>query len=202
MLDALLTFLRGLRALRHPELVRRLGELRTREADLDAVRARCPGTHISSDAIIDGWREGTLRLGRGVSIERGTLVILGDPLNGFGTLEVGEGTLIGQYDNIRLSGDTTIRIGARCLISQFCTIVGANHAINRGVRIADAPPAASPRNVTIGDDVWLGAGVIVLPGVTIGDGAVIGAGSVVTQPVGAYEIRVGNPARTIGERPE
>jgi len=101
-----------------------------------------------------------------------------------------------------LSGYTTIRIGARCLISQFCTIVGANHAINRSMLIADAPPAASPRNVTIGDDVWLGAGVIVLPGVTIGDGAVIGAGSVVTQPVGAYEIRVGNPARTIGERPE
>src|ERR1051325_4242232 len=202
MLDALVAFLRGLRALRHPELVRRLGELRAREAELDAIRRRNPGTHISSEAVIDGWREGTLRLGSGVTIERGTLVNLGDPHNGYGTLDVGEGTWIGQYDNIRLSGGTSIRIGSRCLISQFCTIVSSNHDVRRGVRIADAKPAESPRDVTIGDDVWLGAGVIVLPGVTIADGAVIGAGSVVTESVAAYEIRAGNPARTIGTRPE
>jgi len=201
-MNALLTFFRGLRALRHPALVRRLGDLLAREQEIDAVRRRNPGTHISSDAVIDGWREGTLRLGAGVTVERGTLLNLGDPHNGFGTLDVGEGTWIGQYDNLRLSGGTTIRIGARCLISQFCTIVAANHSIARGVRIADARPADSPRDVTIGDDVWLGAGVIVLPGVTIADGAVIGAGSVVTESVGAYEIRAGNPARTIGVRPE
>ncbi|WP_117236154.1 acyltransferase [Vibrio maerlii] len=47
--------------------------------------------------------------------------------------------------------------------------------------------------VTIGDDVWIGYGCIVLPGVCIGDGAVIGAGSVVTKDIPAYSMAAGNP---------
>lgn len=52
----------------------------------------------------------------------------------------------------------------------------------------------------IGNDVWLGMRVIVLPGVTIHDGAVIGTGSIVTKDVGPYEIWAGNPARFIRKR--
>ena len=200
MIDALKTFLRGLRILRHPELVRRLGELRANEAELDELRRRNPGARISSDAIIDSWREGTLRLAAGSQIESGTILNLGDAHNGYGTLIVGERTWIGQYNNLRLAGQTTIRIGAGCLISQFCTLVAANHTIARDVKIAEAPSDPNRRDVTIGDDVWLGAGTIVLPGVTIGDGAVIGAGSVVTHHAGAYEIWAGNPAKKIGAR--
>jgi acetyltransferase-like isoleucine patch superfamily enzyme len=54
--------------------------------------------------------------------------------------------------------------------------------------------------VVLEDDVWLGAGVTVMPGVTIHTGAVIGAGSVVTKDVSAYEIWAGVPAKKIGER--
>lgn len=59
-----------------------------------------------------------------------------------------------------------------------------------------------PRNVcVIGNDVWIGANVTILPGCDqIGDGAVIGAGSVVTRPVPAFTIVAGNPARVIRER--
>ena len=52
------------------------------------------------------------------------------------------------------------------------------------------------RPVTIGRDVWVGGGAIILPGVSIGDGAVIGAGSVVTRDVPAGQTVVGNPARS------
>lgn len=54
--------------------------------------------------------------------------------------------------------------------------------------------------VVIGDDVWIAARAIVLPGVRIGDGAVIGAGSVVTSDVERGSVVAGNPARIIGKR--
>jgi maltose O-acetyltransferase len=53
------------------------------------------------------------------------------------------------------------------------------------------------RPVTIGDNVWLGGGAIVLPGVTIGENSVIGAGAVVTKDVPAGVVAVGNPARPV-----
>lgn len=56
------------------------------------------------------------------------------------------------------------------------------------------------RKVTIHDDVWIGANVIILPGITIGNGAIIGAGSVVTKDVKENTIVAGNPARVIKER--
>lgn len=55
-------------------------------------------------------------------------------------------------------------------------------------------------NVVIGDYVWLGERVLILPGVTVGDFAIVGAGSVVTKSVGQGEIVAGSPARLIGKR--
>ena len=56
------------------------------------------------------------------------------------------------------------------------------------------------KHVTIGNDVWIGHGAVIMPGVTVGDGAVIGANAVVTKPVGDYEIVAGVPARRIRMR--
>jgi acetyltransferase-like isoleucine patch superfamily enzyme len=65
--------------------------------------------------------------------------------------------------------------------------------------IRDRGPLPDDR-VAIGDDVWIGAGAIVLGGVIIGSGAIVGAGSVVTHDVPEFAIVVGNPARVVGER--
>ena len=54
--------------------------------------------------------------------------------------------------------------------------------------------------VIIGDDVWIGARAIIMPGIVIGRGAVIGAGSVVTKNVDEYAVVAGNPARVIKYR--
>jgi maltose O-acetyltransferase len=55
--------------------------------------------------------------------------------------------------------------------------------------------AAEP--ISIGDNVWLGGGVIVLPGITIGRNTVVGAGAVVTKPLPSDVVAVGNPARVV-----
>ena len=59
----------------------------------------------------------------------------------------------------------------------------------------DKLEAAKP--ITIGDNVWLGGGAIILPGVTIGENSVVGAGTVVTKDIPANCVAVGNPARVI-----
>ncbi len=56
------------------------------------------------------------------------------------------------------------------------------------------------KHVSIGNDVWIGHGAVVMPGVSIGNGAVIGANAVVTKDVAAYEIVAGNPARKLRMR--
>ena len=53
--------------------------------------------------------------------------------------------------------------------------------------------------ITIGNNVWIGAGAVVLPGVTIGDNTVIGAGSIVTKDIPANVVAVGNPCKVIRE---
>ena len=53
------------------------------------------------------------------------------------------------------------------------------------------------REVTIGDDCWIGGNVIILPGVTIGKGCTIGAGSVVTKDIPEYSVAIGSPAKVV-----
>ena len=70
------------------------------------------------------------------------------------------------------------------------------HPVEPGPR-RDKWESASP--IVIGDNVWLGGGVIVCPGVTIGANTVVGAGAVVTRDLPANVVAVGNPARVIRE---
>lgn len=85
-----------------------------------------------------------------------------------------------------------ITIGDGTLIGHGCTLTTLNHHLDPNRR-ADMLPAP----IVIGHNVWLGAGVAVVPGVTIGDGSVVGAGAVVTHDVPADTIVAGVPARTI-----
>ncbi len=92
-----------------------------------------------------------------------------------------------------------IRIGARVLIAPGVQILAATHPLDVQTRRSGRELA---RPVTIGDDVWLGAGVIVNPGVTIGNGSVIGSGSVVASDVPPNVVAVGNPCRVLRPLPD
>lgn len=85
-------------------------------------------------------------------------------------------------------------IGDRVSIAPRVTLVTSSHPNASRIR-AVVPAAHAP--VHIEDDVWIGAGAVVLPGVRIGRGAVIGANSVVTRDVEPLNVVVGQPARSV-----
>ncbi|QQC87418.1 sugar O-acetyltransferase [Streptomyces alfalfae] len=107
-------------------------------------------------------------------------------------ITVGEDTFINY--NLTALDVAPITIGRDCQIGPNVQLLTPTHPVEPEPR-RDKLEAAGP--ITIGDNVWLGGGAIVLAGVTIGDNSVIGAGAVVTKDVPAHVVAVGNPARVI-----
>ena len=110
-----------------------------------------------------------------------------------------------------------VNIGKRCFIQQCCTFfgrggitIGNDVFIGPKVQLITTNHGTAPsqrrvtvsRPIVIGRNVWLGAGVIVLPGVTIGENSIIGAGSVVNHDIPANVIAAGSPAKVIKPVPE
>lgn len=102
--------------------------------------------------------------------------------------------------------DNKIVVGDNALIAPGVSILTAFHPTNARDRFGEPREDGSfefcktrTAPVVIGDNVWIGAGAIVLPGVTIGDNVVIGAGSVVTRDVPSNVVAYGNPCRVARE---
>ncbi len=87
-----------------------------------------------------------------------------------------------------------VTFGRNVFIGPNCTFSTSGHPIDAPTRNAGLEFAFP---ITVGDDVWFGANVVVLPGVTIGSGSVIGGGSVVTKDIPTGVIAVGNPCRVL-----
>jgi len=194
------TWFSGLAQLKHPALIRRLGEMRMEAEVVERIRKLNTGAKVDSGIIIVGDDVAQLSLGKGASICRGTVICPGNSSRGHGRISIGPDTWIGQYNNLRACDASDIVIGSKCLISQFCTLVSSNHGMSPDKPVIDQTSDTRRLGITLGDDVWLGAGVTILAGATIGNGAVIGANSVVTGSVPAGEIWAGSPARKIGSR--
>ena len=98
--------------------------------------------------------------------------------------------------NLTLVDDTDIYVGDKVMFGPNVTVATAGHPIDPELRY-QAMQYNIP--VHIGENVWIGANSVVLPGVTIGDNSVIGAGSVVTKDIPANVVAVGNPCRVLRE---
>jgi acetyltransferase-like isoleucine patch superfamily enzyme len=93
----------------------------------------------------------------------------------------------------------SIRVGAKAQIAPNCAFYPYEHGTG-GERPVHEQPLHSRGDIEIGDDAWLGFGVVVLSGVSIGAGTVVGAGSVVTKSLPAGVVVAGSPARVVRER--
>ena len=119
-----------------------------------------------------------------------------------GCIEIGNEVSIGEYAHITAA--TKIVVGNGVLTGRFVLITDNSHGAGDSRKELEISPltrdVVSKGEVVIGNNVWIGDKVSILPGVHIGDGCVIGANSVVTKDIPAYAIAVGNPCRVVKQR--
>ena len=108
-------------------------------------------------------------------------------------------------DNSRIHGSCLhaykkIVIGKNCLIAANCNIIDSNgHELSFDDPENRINSKDDPREVTISDNVWIGAGCLILPGVIVGEGSVISANSVVSKSIPSHVLAGGNPAIVLKE---
>ena len=136
------------------------------------------------------YEGGQLKLGNKSAILRDTIVATGYGQEG--RVTIGDKTVIQPRCQI-MGYKGPIHIGNHSHIAPTCAIYSYNHSFAAGELIGNQP-IFTKGGITIGDDVWLGYGVVVLDGVNIGSGAVIGAHSVVSKDIPANAIATGIPA--------
>jgi acetyltransferase-like isoleucine patch superfamily enzyme len=112
-------------------------------------------------------------------------------------LKVGKGTVINSYANFRFK-QGSITIGQECLFGQNTTILANTYEMIPGMPISTERMYS--KDVTIGDQVWIGANVVIMPGISIGANSVIASSAVVTKNVPAGEIWGGVPAKKISDK--
>lgn len=106
-------------------------------------------------------------------------------------------------DHVHISAMDKVEIGSGCLLASNIYISDNSHGYYKGTDL-DSSPMVRPDHreyftapVTIKNNVWIGEGVMILPGVTIGEGSIIGAHSVVNKSIPDFSIAVGSPAKVV-----
>lgn len=123
------------------------------------------------------------------------------PGKGLKTLTIGKDVHLG--DHVHIVAHRSVRIGDNCLFASKIFISDTNHGELTGSDAASSPripPVRRPLHhlpTNIGNNVWVGENVVVLPGVTIGDGCIVGANAVVNRDVPPYSIVAGVPAKVV-----
>jgi acetyltransferase-like isoleucine patch superfamily enzyme len=149
---------------------------------------------IDDNVLLDAKGENNrgITIADGVFVGRNSILSCKD-----GDIEVGERTNIGFNCEIFSAG--RVVLGAKIFLAAYCYLVGGTHRFDRtDIPIMDQEREA--KGIEIGDNCWLGAGVVVDDGVTIGRDAVVGAGAVVNNDVAEYSVVGGVPAKFIKDR--
>ncbi len=160
---------------------------------LSGNRLAAKGLRLHRDVCLKGSER--ISLGQNVTLYGGVYL---DASGEKGRIDIGSRTHIDR--NSILYGQGGISVGPRCAIAAGVIIYSQSNQFKASstAPVIDQPLRYAP--VAIGEDVWIGAGAIVLPGVTIADHSVIGAGAVVNRDVDEWAIVGGVPARVLGTR--
>ena len=156
--------------------------------------------HLGDDVVVDdlvlldakGTTNTGIRIGNGVFLGRGTILSCKD-----GDITLGDHVNIGFHSEI-FSG-SQVTVGRHGLFAAYTYLVGGGHEFEQaGVPVIEQERRS--KGITLGENVWLGAGAKVMDGVRIADHVVVGAGAVVTEDLPAGAVAVGVPARVVRTR--
>jgi acetyltransferase-like isoleucine patch superfamily enzyme len=134
-----------------------------------------------------------IEIAAGAALDRGVVLLCSGDAPGPIKIRIGPCTYINR--NTMLDATESLEIGSRCAIGPGCYLTDHDHGLDPSLPPLGQPMVSAPTR--LGNEVWLGANVVVLKGVTIGDGAVVGAGSVVTKDIPTGAVAVGVPARIV-----
>lgn len=154
------------------------------------------GTIIDDYAVLDakGEENDGIMIGDQAYIGRSAILSCKE-----GSIRLGDHSNISA--NCTLLSETEISLGSYCFLAGNCYLVaGGNHSFADVAKPIMLQPSLAKGGIRIGDDVWLGAGVIVLDGVAIGSHSVVGAGSVVAINLPEYAFARGSRALKIDDR--
>jgi acetyltransferase-like isoleucine patch superfamily enzyme len=155
---------------------------------------------IGDDVVIDdnccldakGTTNQGIVLGNGVFLGRNTILSCKN-----GDIVLDDHANVGF--NVEIFSAATVHVGARTLIAAYAYLVGGDHLFDR-VDVPVLEQGRTARGIDVGDNVWLGAHVVVSDGARIGRDAVIGAGAVVIGDIPEFHVAVGVPAAAVRDR--
>ena len=167
------------------------------DADILAIQLPCLDRLSEYNATRAVEQERRAALLKEMFAEIGEGCYIEPPLHAnWGGHHVHMGDRVYANSDLTLVDDGQIFIGDHVLIGPMVTIVTAGHPVEPDLR---RKGWQFNRDVVIGNNVWIGAQAVILPGVKIGENSVIGAGSVVTKDIPANVVAVGNPCRVLRE---
>jgi acetyltransferase-like isoleucine patch superfamily enzyme len=141
--------------------------------------------------VLEAFADWRLEIGAHALLEPHVWITMPAP----GRVRIGEGTFLNV--GVMVAAVELVEIGSHCMLANGCFVTDANHRFDDPAKPVPWQGFTTKGPTRIGDNVWLGANVVVTTGVTIGERCVIGANSVVTQDIPPFSIAAGAPAKVL-----
>jgi acetyltransferase-like isoleucine patch superfamily enzyme len=140
---------------------------------------------------LEALDDGRLELGRDVLLEPGVWLTAPAPAR----IRIGAGSFLNL--GVMVAAIELVEIGEHCMLANGCFVTDGNHRFDDPVKPVPWQGFTTKGPTRLGDNVWLGANVVVTSGVTIGERCVVGANSVVTTDLPPFSVAAGAPARVL-----